>query len=90
LGMFLRALKFGRVRQLDAVAARFLTGLTVHGGLIDTATLNYVDMDDTIRRTYGYAKQGSGTVPPASRASMRLSIAINPGQFDRNPGQSCR
>jgi len=52
--------------------------------------LNYVDMDDTIRRTYGYAKQGSGTVPPASRASMRLSIAINPGQFDRNPGQSCR
>jgi len=39
LGTFLRALKFGRVRQLDAVAARFLTGLTVHGGLIDTATL---------------------------------------------------
>lgn len=39
MGTFLRALKFGRVRQLDAVAARFLTGLTVHGGLIDTATL---------------------------------------------------
>jgi len=71
LGMFLRALKFVHVRQLDAVAARFLTGLTVHGGLIDAATLNYVDMDDTIRRTYGYAEQGSDTVPPASMGSMR-------------------
>jgi len=71
LGMFLRALKFVHVRQLDAVAARFLTGLTVHGGLIDAATLNYVDMDDTIRRTYGYTEQGSGTVPPASSGSMR-------------------
>jgi len=71
LGTFLRALKFGRVRQVDVVAARFLTGQTVHRGLIDTATLNYVDMDDTIRRTYGYAKQGSGTVPPASSAARR-------------------
>jgi len=71
LGTFLRALKFVHVRQLDAVAARFLTGLTVHGGLIDTATLNYVDMDDTIRRTYGYTEQGSDTVPPASSGSMR-------------------
>src|ERR1700712_909607 len=61
LGTFLRALKFGHVRQLDAVAARFLSGLTACSGLIDTAaTLTYVDMDDTIRRTYGYAKQGSG------------------------------
>lgn len=49
MGTFLRALKFGRVRQLDAVAARFLTGLTVHGGLIDTATSDYVDMDDTMQ-----------------------------------------
>jgi hypothetical protein len=61
LGTFLRALKFGHVRQLDAVAARFLTGLTAHAGLVDTAAaLTYVDMDDTVRRTYGYAKQGSG------------------------------
>ena len=61
LGTFLRGLKFGHVRQLDAVAARFLAGLTVHSGLVDTAAaLTYLDMDDTIRRTYGYAKQGSG------------------------------
>jgi len=60
LGTFLRGLKFGHVRQLDAVAARFLAGLAVHGGLVDTAAaLTYLDMDDTMRRTYGYAKQGS-------------------------------
>jgi hypothetical protein len=42
---------------LDAVAARFLTGQTVHAGLIDTAaTLTYLDLDDTVRRTYAYAK----------------------------------
>ncbi len=61
LGTFLRSLKFGHVRQLDAVAARFLTGLTGQVDLIDpAAAVTYVDIDDTIRRTYGYAKQGSG------------------------------
>jgi len=61
LGTFLRSLKFGHVRQLDAVAARFLAGLNKQVGLIDPeAVVTYVDIDDTIRRTYGYAKQGSG------------------------------
>ena len=47
--------------ELDAVAARFLTGLTRQVALIDpAAAVTYVDIDDTIRRTYGYAKQGSG------------------------------
>ncbi|MEO5833270.1 MAG: IS1380 family transposase [Nakamurella sp.] len=61
LGTFLRSMKFGHVRQLDAVAARFLIGLNNQIGLIDAAAaITYVDIDDTIRRTYGYAKQGSG------------------------------
>src|SRR6478609_2756579 len=61
LGTFLRALKFGHVRQLDAVAARFLTGLSRQVALVDSAAaITYVDIDDTVRRTYGYAKQGSG------------------------------
>jgi len=61
LGTFLRSLKFGHVRQLDAVASRFLTGLARQVDLIDpAAAVTYVDIDDTIRRTYGYAKQGSG------------------------------
>jgi hypothetical protein len=61
LGTFLRAFRFGHVRQLDAVAARFLTGLTGHAPLISSAAeVSYVDVDDTVRSTYGYTKQGTG------------------------------
>lgn len=59
LGTFLRAFRFGHVRQLDAVAARFLAVLTRHAPLIGAAPLVYVDVDDTVRETYGYAKQGA-------------------------------
>ena len=61
LGTFLRAFRFGHVRQLDAVAARFLTGLTHHSPLISKSVeVTFVDIDDTIRSTFGYAKQGAG------------------------------
>lgn len=61
LGTFLRAFKFGHVRQLDAVAARFLAGLAHRSPLIAPAqAVTYVDIDDTMRRTFGYAKQGTG------------------------------
>jgi len=61
LGSFLRAFTFGHVRQLDAVASRFLTALGAStpvaagvGGRV------LVDIDDTIIEVHGYAKQGSG------------------------------
>ena len=39
----------------------FLTGLNEQVTLTDpTAAVTHVDIADTIRRTYGYAKQGSG------------------------------
>jgi hypothetical protein len=61
LGVFLRAFTFGHVRQLDAVAARFLTALARHAPLLPAgAPVTYLDVDDTIRATYGYAKQGAG------------------------------
>jgi Transposase DDE domain group 1 len=61
LGTFLRAFRFGHVRQLDAVAARLLAGLAQHSPLITPgATVTYLDVDDTVRATYGYAKQGAG------------------------------
>jgi hypothetical protein len=61
LGTFLRAFAFGHVRQLDAVAARFLAGLARHAPLIDTdAPITYLDIDDTVRATFGYSKQGAG------------------------------
>jgi hypothetical protein len=61
LGTFLRAFTFGHVRQLDAVAARLLANLARRAPLLAGATgLVYVDVDDTVRQTYGYAKQGAG------------------------------
>ena len=61
LGTFLRAFRFGHVRQLDAVAARFTVGLARHAPIIATGEpVTYLDIDDTIRATFGYAKQGAG------------------------------
>ena len=61
LGSFLRVFRFGHVRQLDAVAARFVAGLVRHSPLITAAApVSYLDVDDTVRATFGYAKQGAG------------------------------
>src|SRR3954447_25728230 len=61
LGTFLRSFTFGHVRQLDAVASRLLIGLAGQAPLLPGAeALAYVDVDDTVRQTYGYAKQGAG------------------------------
>ena len=61
LGTFLRTFKFGHVRQLDAVASRLLINLCAQAPLLAGADeLVYVDIDDTVRQTYGYAKQGAG------------------------------
>ena len=61
LGSFLRSFAFGHVRQLDAVASRFLTGLAgvvpVTAGVEELAIL---DVDDTVVEVHGYAKQGAG------------------------------
>ena len=61
LGTFLRSFTFGHVRQLDAVASRFLINLAGRVPLLPgAAELAYIDVDDTVRRTFGYAKQGAG------------------------------
>ncbi len=61
LGTFLRTFTFGHVRQLDAVASRLLINLCRQAPLLPGAdTLAYVDIDDTVKPTYGYAKQGAG------------------------------
>jgi Transposase DDE domain group 1 len=61
LGSFLRAFTFGHVRQLDAVASRFLTGLAGQAPLLGTGEneVVLVDVDDTIIEVHGYAKQGA-------------------------------
>jgi hypothetical protein len=63
LGSFLRAFSFGHVRQLDAVASRFLTALAAQAPQVagdGTGGRVLVDVDDTIIEVHGYAKQGAG------------------------------
>jgi hypothetical protein len=63
LGSFLRAFTFGHVRQLDAVASRFLTVLGQRAPLLPARSKDemvLVDVDDTIIEVHGYAKQGAG------------------------------
>ncbi len=61
LGTFLRAFSFGHVRQLDAVASRLLVNLARRAPLLPGADqVAYLDIDDTIKATYGYQKQGAG------------------------------
>ena len=65
LGSFLRAFTFGHVRQLDAVASRFLINLAVQAPALvpaPAATSGYVfvDVDDTIIEVHGHQKQGAG------------------------------
>ena len=60
-GTFLRCFTFGHVRQLDGVAARLLARLAAHSPVLpDAGKLVLVDLDDTVRQTYGNAKQGAG------------------------------
>ena len=67
IGTYLRAFTAGQIAQLDAVASRFLVALIgLVGGVLAGArgTSNdegivFVDVDDTIRQVYGYAKQGA-------------------------------
>lgn len=61
LGTFLRSFRFGHVRQLDKIAADLLVKLTCHTPVLpDADRVCFVDVDDTVKQTYGYAKQGVG------------------------------
>ena len=63
LGSFLRTFSFGHVRQLDAVASRFLTALAAQAPQVTGDGTNgrvLVDVDDTIIEVHGHAKQGAG------------------------------
>jgi len=61
LGTFLRTFTFGHVRQLDSVASTLLAELARRTPLLAGADqVAYVDVDDTVKATYGYAKHGAG------------------------------
>ena len=61
LGSFLRSFTWGNVRQLDAVARRFLASLAAEVPLLPGGeVLAFIDMDSMQKRVYGHAKQGAG------------------------------
>src|SRR3954468_21702581 len=61
LGTLLRSFTFGHVRQLDSIAAAFLAALAAAAPLLPGADqVAFLDLDDTMRETHGYAKQGAG------------------------------
>ena len=63
LGSFLRSFTFGHVRQLDAVASRFLINLATHIPIVPVSAdggLVFIDVDDTIIEVHGPKKQGAG------------------------------
>ncbi|MBT2517246.1 IS1380 family transposase [Streptomyces sp. ISL-90] len=71
LGSFLRSFTFGHVRQLDAVASRFLAKLSALTPLLgsesdtdtdtDTDTgYAFLNIDDTVIEVHGHQKQGAG------------------------------
>ena len=101
MGTFLRAFRFGHVRQLDAVAARFTAGLARHAPIISAGEpVTYLDIDDTIRATFGYAKQGAGfgysgvkglnallaTVSSASSAPVIVATRLRKGSANSARG----
>jgi hypothetical protein len=61
------------LRQLDAVAARLLARLAAATPILVTPILGgadqvaFLDLDDTVRQTYGFAKQGSSSQAPLTR-----------------------
>jgi hypothetical protein len=84
LGSFLRAFTFGHVRQLDAIASRFLIALAGLTRLLGAGTgpaaagidaheggYALLDVDDTIIEVHGHAKQGAGFGYSGVRGSTR-------------------
>lgn len=81
LGSFLRCLRFGHVRQLDAVAARLLAAQAARTPVaagIDGPVL--VDVDETIIEVHGYAKQGASFGYTGVRGLNALMATVSTGQ----------
>jgi len=60
VGTFLRGFTWGNARQLDAVARETLVRLSRYSPLLPGVdSYAFLDVDSTINRVYGYAKQGA-------------------------------
>ena len=95
LGSFLRSFTFGHVRQLDAIASRFLVALGQRTPMVpgphDPAQRVLVDIDDTLIRVYGHSKQGAGFGYTGVRGiNVLLGTATMPGSAPVVVGQRLR
>jgi hypothetical protein len=81
LGSFLRAFAFGHVRQLDAVASRFLAGLIQRAPMVPAGRdgLVLLDIDDTIIEVHGDGKQGAGFGYSRVRGLNALLATVSAG-----------
>ena len=69
LGTFLRAFRFGHVRQLDAVAARLLVALSGRTPLLPGAEqTTFIDIDDTCARCTATPSKAPASATAASAA----------------------
>jgi len=82
LGSFLRQFTFGHVRQLDAVASRFLDALAQRTPVVAGITTGrvLVDIDDSIIEVHGHGKQGSGYGYSGVRGLNSLITTVTTGR----------
>ena len=98
LGSFLRAFAFGHVRQLDAIASRFLIAMAGFTRLVGASAraeatdmgqgtasgYALLDVDDTIIEVHGHAKQGAGFGYSGVRGlNALLAVGVLPGMSGR-------
>lgn len=83
VGTFLRSLRWGHARQLDAVS-RELLGRAADAGAIDTCSTDpfVVDIDATLVETYGLAKRGGSEVMRTGRRGYHPILAVAAGTGD--------
>jgi len=98
LGSFLRGFTFGHVRQLDAIASRFVRGLAAETPLVvhDTDGYIFLDIDDTIIEVHA----GAHEPPTNCRKRFSSCTALKAGRHApparavevawRRPGWACR
>lgn len=83
LGSFLRAFTFGHVRQLDAVASRFLVNLAGHAptqAALEGGERVFLDLDDSVIAVHGYQKQAAGFGYSGVRGLNALLATVSTSQ----------
>jgi hypothetical protein len=91
-GRLLRSFAFGHVRQLDAIASRFLGALVGRTPVLaDVDQAEVVNLSDTIMEVHGYVRQGAAfgylgcgaddDAPFAAKGCSCCSVRVEPGVF---------